>query len=108
MKTNLSAFYSMINRLIRTPMNISNFNSELETIYTIGIKNGYDITTLDKIFRKTNRQFMTSKFHTFESPPDKIYKRLPFISDHVTNPIARILQKNNITPALYNKNNFSS
>ena len=34
----LSAFYSMFNRLIRTPMNTTNFNSELNIIYTMGKK----------------------------------------------------------------------
>ena len=93
MNTKLSAFYSMFNRLIRTPMNTTNFNSELNIIYTIGKNNGYDTITLEKIFRKINRKFIISKFHTLESESDKIYSRLPFISDHISNPIARILQK---------------
>ena len=38
MNTKLSAFYSMFNRLIRTPMNTTNFNSELNIIYTMGKK----------------------------------------------------------------------
>ena len=74
-------------------MNTTNFNSELNIIYTIGKNNGYDTITLEKIFRKINRKFIISKFHTLESESDKIYSRLPFISDHITNPIARILQK---------------
>ena len=102
MNTKLSAFYSMINRLIRTSMNIPNFNSELKTTHTIAINNGYDIITLENFFRKTNRKFMASKFHTFESKPDKIYKRLHFISGRVSNPIARILQKNNLSSKLVN------
>ena len=39
----------MFNRLIRTPMNTTNFNSEFNIIYTIGKNNGYDATTLEKL-----------------------------------------------------------
>ena len=73
-------------------MNTTNFNSELNIIYTIGKNNGYDAITLEKNFRKINRKFIISKFHTLESEPDKTYRRFTFfISDHITNPIARIL-----------------
>ena len=68
MNTKLSAFYSMFNRLIRTPMNTTNFNSELNIIYTIGKNNGYDTITLEKIFRKINRKFIITKFFLSLNP----------------------------------------
>ena len=46
--TKFSAFYSMINRLILTPLN---FNNELDTIY-----NGYNNKTIKKVFIKINKK----------------------------------------------------
>ena len=48
-------------------MNTTNFNSELNIIYTIGKNNGYDTITLEKIFRKINRKFIISKFFTLSN-----------------------------------------
>ena len=90
-------------------MSTTNFKSEISTIYSIGINNGYDKTIFEKIFKKINRKLITSNFFILlNQKPTKHTKKLPFISDRITNPIARIFRKNSITPALYNKNTLTS
>ena len=47
-----SAFFSMLYRLVKILLNPSNLKAELNVIYTIAIKNGYDRQFIDIILRK--------------------------------------------------------
>ena len=89
-------------------MDTLDFNNELNIIYNIALNNGYNILTINKIYNKINRKISISHLHSLNSGTEKIFKRLPFISNQLTNPIASTLRTSGITPALYNNNNLGS
>ena len=98
----------MIYRLILTPLNNVIFNNEYTHIYNIASNNGYNTKIIKKLFIKIKKNHTLSQLHALIIESKKIYKRIPFISNHITYPIANNLRKHGITPALYNINNLSS
>ena len=98
----------MINRLIQIPLNKDNVNNELDTIYNVASNNGFNRKTISKLFNKINKKHMSSKFHSLTSESEKIYKKIPFVSNHITYPIVNNLRKHGITLPVYNTNNLST
>ena len=64
------------------------------------------INIIKKIFTKINKKHIYSHLHSLPLESEKIYKRISFISNQITSPIANNLWR--ITPALYNINKLSS
>ena len=90
--TKFAAFYSMFHRLLSIPMNNTNFNKELNIIQNIALNNGYNISTINKIYNKMKRKFTFSYIHSLQSGIEQIFRRIPFISNQLTSPLASTLR----------------
>ena len=89
-------------------MNTTNFNKELNINQNIALNKGYKISTINKIYNKIKRKFTISHIHSLQSGTEQIFRRIPFISNHLTSPLASTLRSYGINPALYNNNNLGS
>ena len=68
------------------------------------MNNGYNISTINKIYNKIKCKFTISHLHSLQSGTEQIFRRIPFISNQLTSPLASTLRSYGITPALYNNN----
>ena len=56
------------------------------------------------MYNKIKRKFTISHIHSLQSGTEQIFRRIPFISNQLTSPLASTLRSYGITPALYNNN----
>ena len=64
--------------------------------------------TINKIDNKIKRKFTISHLHSLQSGTEQILRRIPFISNQLTSPLASTLRSYGITSALDNNNNLDS
>ena len=105
----LSSFRSLFNRLFSIPLSVNEFQKEIDTIRTIGIKNGYEEKTIYSIYKKVESSYITKNLTKLDSKPDKPLKYfklhyLPSISYRLRN----ALKHKSIKISLCTTNTLSS
>jgi uncharacterized protein (UPF0335 family) len=104
-----SAFYSLINRLLRLPLKKEAYDKELSTIYNIAISNGYDTSVVDKIIIKIKSKTVAGKLYPSDITREpKVFRKLLYINNSYSYKMSNIFKKQGITTAFYNKNNIKS
>src|SRR5436190_764212 len=73
----MSAFHSMIDRLLQIPLNEIDYNSELNIIITIALNNGYPPNSIHNIISKIKFKLLLKQFYTPSiSNQETTYKNL--------------------------------
>ena len=100
-----AAFRHFFNRSIQVPLNEENFRTEIRTIIQIGLRNGYDIDDLQRIYNKIHVKNINNLIY----PNIKQNKRYVVLDYHSTKtlPINKALQRYNITTAIRTNNKIS-
>ena len=101
-----AAFRHLFNRSIQVPLNEENFRTEITTIIQIGLRNGYNIDDLQRIYNKIHVKNINNLIY----PNIKQNKRYVVLDYHSTKtlPINKALQRYNITTAIRTKNKISN
>ena len=96
-KTKMSAFNSLIYRLINIPLTKEFFDKELNKIYEIAELNGYNRSVVSKLLNKHNsKKRLSSTTLTTAKSKDK-FKSFTF-HPTISNKFNNIFKKHNITP----------
>jgi hypothetical protein len=105
----MSVFHSLIHRLVNIPLSVSNFNKELDIIKLLASNNGYNVKVIDKLLIRKNKQIGSNLLAPGLKSPRENDKwvKLRYI-DGVSNKISKVIKKNNLKAAFYNKLNLKS
>jgi predicted GIY-YIG superfamily endonuclease len=103
----LSAFHSMLHRLMNIPMSRTNFNKELTTIKLIAKNNGYSDRLIDKLYRNKIKKIAMKDIYSSQIPEKSTAKwhRIIYL-DHFSNKLNKKLPREKIKVAYYNKRNL--
>lgn len=101
----LSAYNSMIHKLISVPMSKQNFDLELNRIYKIAINNGYSINLINSILiRKQKDHTMSLIYPKIIQKERKNYRSITYIGN-ISEKIARLVNTNTNRVIAYKTNN---
>ena len=104
----LSAFHSLINRLVTIPLCKENYNKELHIIKLIASNNGYPTSLIDKLLSRKRRNLAINKI--FHSPSDNgdspKWFKLTFVN-RLSQIIANHFPKNTLRPSFKTSLNLS-
>lgn len=104
----MAPFHSLIHRLINIPLTPSKFNTELNSIKFLAIKNGYSANLIDGILRKKTNNFILSKFYSSNVPTTaNTWCYINFV-DQSSVRISRVLAQIGIRSACTNKRNLGT
>ncbi|KMQ82743.1 reverse transcriptase, partial [Lasius niger] len=94
----MAAFNSMVFRMCKLPLNVSNYMKELATIKRIAEINGYKASKIDEIVAKHSRRLRLQNYTTLKSINEDNTKRRKFsFIGPASFKINDILKKHNIT-----------
>jgi hypothetical protein len=99
----LSAFHSLLYRLVYLPLSTEEFNQELNIIKSMAITNGYNVNIVDKLLNNKLKKLAISKLCPLSPSENKIKKwnRLRYVGK-LSNKLARRFPKDKFNVALYN------
>lgn len=96
-----AAFHSMVHRLVKFPLSVTNYKIEYDRIKQIANLNGYNPSMIDKMIKKHTRKVMRSRMtslYTQNSLNNLDKKRvcLTFVPE-ITNKLKNIFERNNLS-----------
>src|SRR5436189_6321898 len=104
----MSAFHSMIDRLLKILLNEIDYNSELNIILTIALNNGYPPNSIHNLISKKKFKLLLKQSYTPSiSNQETTYKKLTYINNY-SEKLSFELRKFNTQCGFYNKNNLKS
>ena len=103
----LSAFNSMIHRLLMVPLSKNDFQNELKIIYQIARNNGYNEQTITNLFKKKQNHKLLREFYSIYSTEQekKKYTKISYF-DEVTPNLIKIIKLDTI-PAYKSQTNIA-
>ena len=104
----LAAFQSMFHRLLSIPLSREDYNLELETIYRIGLNNGYPIFVLKNLYNKKLQQSILKQFYAVNNKnndSDLKYIKMQF-NNKISPKISKELEKLQYKPVYYCNTNI--
>ena len=105
----MSAFHSLIHRLLNVPLNKVNYLKELNIIKTIAQNNGYNAKLIDKLVKNKKHKNILKEFYSHNSDNNKNDKKwfsVNYVSG-ISNKISNSLNKLDINCIAVNKNNLA-
>lgn len=103
-KHKLSAFHSLIHRAVNIPMSIDNRFKEIQIIKQQAHANNFSMSTINKILKKHERQFLYQHLMNTELQKDMQYRKFTYQGD-INTKIEKLLRKYNIICATSQKLN---
>jgi hypothetical protein len=104
----LSAFHSMLHRMLTIPMSQNNLRKELTIIKQIAISNGYETDMVDRLYQKKVEKLAIKNIYgtpPSSRSPDK-WRKFLFLGKLSTQATKVLPKKKNIRTAFYNNFNL--
>jgi len=104
----MSAYISMVDRLLKVPMSPENYEKERTTIKFIAMSNGYDINMVDKLIskRKKKNSQLDSTLANNIVRPNKKYVAVEY-GHQLNSTLSKELQKDDVILAYRTSNNLA-
>ncbi|XP_045474883.1 uncharacterized protein LOC123680811 [Harmonia axyridis] len=104
----MSAFHSLVHRLISTPLSENNFKKEVEMLKLLTKNNGYSPDIIDKLILKKQREKLLTCIYP-PQPKDQM-KRFVYINyiPQISDIVCNRLRKNRVDIVCTNKKNLRS
>lgn len=105
----MSAFHSLIHRLLSVPLSQDNYQKEVNIIKTIATNNGYSPSIINKLIRNKKHKNIQKQFYTHHTQNDcknKKWFAINYVSG-MSNKISNNFRKLGINCISVNKNNLA-